>query len=238
MISRRHLLAGCGALLLPRAGAAQTAFDPTDRYAPRRVLGWTALVNRAFEREQPRLYADVMKVLESQLFQVSRVIPAPALEKLRKVRIWVEHNEGHHPCMAYHPDAGWLREHGMNPEKAKCVEIAGAANFVTWTLQQPWMALHELAHSYHDQALPRGFDNPDVRAAYDAAVKTGRYEKVLRWSGKTERHYALNNPMEYFAEATEAYFGTNDFYPFVRPELREYDPEGYAVVRRVWGVSD
>ena len=26
--------------------------------------------------------------------------------------------------------------------------------------------------------------------------------------------------MEYFAEASEAFFGTNDFYPFVRAELR------------------
>ncbi len=31
--------------------------------------------------------------------------------------IWVEAKETHHPCMAYHPDAGSLREHGMNPEK-------------------------------------------------------------------------------------------------------------------------
>ena len=41
--------------------------------------------------------------------------------------------------------------------------------------------------------------------------------------------------MEYFAEATEANFGANDFYPFVRAELREHDPEAYALTESIWG---
>ena len=32
--------------------------------------------------------------------------------------------------------------------------------------------------------------------------------------------------MEYFAELSEAYFGTNDFYPFVRGELQTTRPAG------------
>ena len=37
--------------------------------------------------------------------------------------------------------------------------------------------------------------------------------------------------MEYFAEASEAYFGTNDFFPFVRIELRRHDPIGVRDAR-------
>ncbi len=40
---------------------------------------------------------------------------------------------------------------------------------------------------------------------------------------------------EYFAEATEAYFGVNDFFPFVRAELKAYDPVGFALMEAVWG---
>ena len=40
-----------------------------------------------------------------------------------------------------------------------------------------------------------------------------------------EKAYALTSATEYFAESTEAFFGTNDFYPFVRPELKEHDKE-------------
>ena len=31
-----------------------------------------------------------------------------------------------------------------------------------------------------------------------------------------DRAYALVNPMEYFAETTEAFFSRNDFFPFIR----------------------
>ena len=41
----------------------------------------------------------------------------------------------------------------------------------------------------------------------------------------------------YFAELSEAYFGTNDFYPFVRAELKEHDPRGYALMEKAWSVK-
>jgi hypothetical protein len=47
----------------------------------------------------------------------------------------------------------------------------------------------------------------------------------------------MNNIEEYFAESTEAFFGTNDFYPFVRAELKEFDPRMEAVLRKAWGVD-
>ena len=40
--------------------------------------------------------------------------------------------------------------------------------------------------------------------------------------------------MEYFAEATEAFFGTNDFYPFVRSELERHDPELFGLLKLLW----
>jgi hypothetical protein len=40
--------------------------------------------------------------------------------------------------------------------------------------------------------------------------------------------------MEYFAEATEAFFGTNDFYPFVRAELLQHDPELFKLLETLW----
>jgi len=53
-------------------------------------------------------------------------------------------------------------------------------------------------------------------------------------TGKMGRHYALNNAKEFFAEMSEAYFGTNDFYPFVRAELRQYDPEAFDLLTSIW----
>lgn len=230
------------ALILADPGAARPghgdAFEPTERYESRSIEGWTVLVHRGFLGADPKLAEQALTLLRVQLDRIARRVPGRALEQLRGVRIWVEEREPHHPCMAYHPDAGWLREHGMNPEKARCVEIANARNFLTWTLQQPWMVLHELAHAYHHQFLEGGFENRPLSEAHRKAREGGTYDEVAHVDGRRHRAYALNNPMEYFAECSEAYFGANDFYPFVRPELREHDPEAFELLRRVWEGDD
>jgi hypothetical protein len=223
----------------PRTAASDGAtlpYDPTDRYEVRDVEGWRVLVNKSFVADEPELCERTLRLLRFQLYQIPRVVPPAAVEKLREIRIWVELAEPHHPCMAYHPDPKWLRQHDMNPDKAGCVEIAGARNFLDWTCEQPWMVLHELAHGYHHQFLG-GYNNPEIAAAFRKATGEKRYQSVLHWDGKSVRAYAANNPMEYFAEATEAFFGTNDFYPFVRAELQQHDPGFHQVVAKLWGVA-
>lgn len=216
----------------PRTKAA------SETYETRKIEGWTVLVNTEFLRRRSVLAERTLTLLRHQLYQIGRRLPRAAVGKLRKVRIWVEENEPNTPCMAYHPDVAWLKEHGVNPDKQRCVELANARNFLDWTLEQPWMVLHELSHAYHHQFLRDGFDNRLVKAAYDRAMKSKIYAKVLRISGQEEKAYAASNPMEYFAEATEAFFGTNDFYPFVRSELRRHDPGAFDLLVEQWGVDE
>jgi hypothetical protein len=83
-----------------------------------------------------------------------------------------------------------------------------------------------------------GEDHSGIRQCCATAKAAQKYKSVLRANGKHERHYALNNAKEYFAEATEAFFGRNDFEPFTRAELKEFDPKMCATVRRVWQVAE
>lgn len=228
-------------LLAMMLGPAAAGPSPMPRapkgYRTRQIEGWTVWVNARFLDAQAELADRTLTLLGFQLYQVTRVVPPEALAKLRTIRIWVEEDEPHHPCMAYHPDLNWLREHGMNPEKARCVELANARRFLEWTIQQPWMLLHELSHGYHHQFLDGGFENAEVKAAYRQAMKAKLYDRVLRYGGQEEKAYAATNPMEYFAEASEAYFGTNDFFPFVRIELKRHDPKAFAMLESLWGVK-
>lgn len=213
-------------------------FEPSSRYESRTIEGWPVRVNRGLLEDHPELASRTLERLRHHLEGITRMVPPRALEKLRTVTIWVEENEPHHPCMAYHPGREWLVEHGMNPDKTRCVEIANARNFLTWTRDQPWMVFHELAHAYHHQFVPGHFENVEVRAALEAARKRGDYDQVLHINGREERAYALTNPMEYFAEGSEALFGTNDFYPFVRAELARHDPALDAILRRLWHLDE
>ena len=204
---------------------------------PGSIEGWRVLVNQKFLDAQPEIARRTLRLLRFQLFQIDRKVPHEAVNKLRKITIWVEQAEPHHPCMAYHPDAGWLREHGMNPDKARCVEVANAENFWNWTRQQPWMVLHELAHGYHDQFLG-GFDNAEIRRAY-AMRHEGRALSLRVARGRQECGEGLrrDQPHGVFCRRpTEADFGTNDFYPFVRAELRQYDPAMHDLLEKLWGV--
>jgi hypothetical protein len=221
--------------LSPREAPA--GFDPIEAYENRSIEGWTVLVNRGLLVGEPDLAGRTLDLLRFQLYQVARRVPPRALAHLRTIRIWVEEQEPHHPCMAYHPDPRWLESHGMNPEKARCVEVANVRNFLRWTLDQPWMVLHELAHGYHDQFLDGGFANAEIQRAFERARAAGTYDSVLHGNGHDARAYALKNPMEYFAEASEAYFGTNDFYPFVRSELQRHDPALHDLLGTLWLVG-
>ena len=75
----------------------------------------------------------------------------------------------------YHANRDRLAEHGKTDarymtDKWYCVELCNNVNYVSWSDQnQPYMVLYELCHLYHDQALSGGFENPDVKAAYNAA---------------------------------------------------------------------
>lgn len=217
-----------------RASAQTNTFDPESAYAPRRVEGWRVLVNQKLLMET-NLCERTIKILSAQLFQITRVVPVPALARLQQIPIWVELDDPLFPCMCYHESRDWLESHGVNPVKTGAVELANATNFLTWTLDQPWMVLHELSHGYHHQFL--GENHAGIRRCYEHARAAGLYASILRGNGHHERHYAMNNEKEYFAESTEAFFGVNDFYPFVRAELKEYDPEMYALQGEVWGVK-
>jgi hypothetical protein len=210
-------------------------FVPTESYEERSIEGWIVRVNKELLSGGDEVGDEALKLLEAKLFEVRRAVPEEAWDKLRQVPIWLGVDDGHAPIAEYHPSRDWLEAHGYNPDKAQSVEIGNASLFLHASRDQPALVVHELAHAYLDRVL--GYDHEGIRAAYRAAVDGGQYEKVLRIQGQEERAYALENEQEYFAEATEAFFGTNDFYPFVRAELQRHDPKLFKLLAEVWGVT-
>ncbi len=214
--------------------ADKQTFTPTTDYKVLTIEGWKVLVNKELTDDHPDLSEKTLKLLESHLYRITRVVPANALAEIRQVPIWVEYKNRpeKHSCMCYHPGRKWLVDNNFNPDKTDSVELAGAENFLKWTVPQPWMILHELAHGYHDRVIKHG--HPELNAAYRNAKKSGTYDKVLHINGSMRKAYAMNNTQEYFAEATEAFVGTNDFYPFVKSELKKHDPQLYDLLKKLW----
>ena len=207
-------------------------YDPVQRD----VEGWTVKLDpKLLDKENEDLGRQAVQALANHLQRIKYIVPEPQVKQLQKVPIWLELDNPKLSPMQYHPDRGWLLAHGHDPRLVGHVHIPQARDLLnrrTWA-KHPYVVLHELAHAYHDQVL--GFDDPRIEQAYRDAKAAGIYEKVLLFTGKKVRHYALTNHKEYFAECTEAYFGVNDFYPFVRAELKEHDPKMFAVLKEIWG---
>ncbi len=224
------LIAGAAAQL--QADDAQTFYDPVSK----QVEGWTVSLDPQLLQEAHQETANqALTALANHLQRVRFIVPVDRLKELQSLPIWLELDNAKLGNMQYHPDRGWLLANGHDPRLVKHVHIPRAKDLYaasTWA-KHPYVVLHELAHAYHDQVL--SFDHPEIIATFNAAKEKGTYEEVLLFTGKKVRHYGMTNHKEYFAEATEAYFGMNDFYPFVRAELKEHDPAMFMLLEKIWG---
>ncbi len=222
-----------------KANGLQAAF-PREM---RDVLGWNVHIHRALLDSHRAETEHAILLLKRMLGEIQRVVPEPAVRELQKVPLYFSPPYPKRGSGAeFHPDAGWLRNNGRDPAMARGVEFSGVANFEREMNRMPNFALHELAHAYHHRFLKDGFGNAEIKAAYERAKASGTYDQIERWHGNgkpntVERAYAMMNPMEYFAETTEAFFSRNDFFPFTREELKQHDPSMFAVVAKLWGAA-
>lgn len=225
----------------PEIGPAATRPDipQIGTYDAREVAGFHVLVHRDLMAEHSVDGRRALAALTWDLELAARLLPENAAALLRRTTpIWVTPDlpssggwEARGLC--HHPSKDWLVGAGYGSDRAGAVEVCDVGEYLLWRAEQPLCILHELAHALQHQLG----DPPEIRAAFDAAVKSGAYERVafaMIPEGATRRAYALNNHVEYFAETSEAYFGRNDYFPFTRDDLRAVDPDGLALVERVW----
>ncbi|MCE9519188.1 MAG: metallopeptidase [Verrucomicrobia bacterium] len=215
--------------------AAKTPALPTS-HTMRNIEGWTVRIDdRLLKGEGATLGERALKLLTARLVAITTVVPEKSLAKLRAIPIELDLNYGDLRSMQYHPEAEWLKEHGYSESLAKCVHIPEAEDFLSpyENHRMPWVMLHELAHGFHDQTI--GFDDARVTVAWKKFCDSGKYKSVLTSPGHMREHYGLTDQKEFFAEMTESYFGSNDFYPFVTGELKQAEPEIFALMAEIWG---
>ncbi len=218
----------------PVATAAGVRFDPVLRD----VEGWKVHVDPALLNGPAREEGTkALTMLANHLQRIKILVPAEPLARLQQMEIWIEHDHPLLKSMQYHPGREWLVEHGHDPRLWRKVHITQARELLSreQMLKHPAVILHELAHAYHDQVL--GFEQPEIRAAFERARAAGSYTNVLLYTGRRVKHYALTDHKEYFAEGTEAFLYRNDFYPFVRAELKEHDETLHDLLKGIWGPA-
>ncbi len=227
----------CGVCLAEEAPSIPAVrFDPVQR----EMEGWTVHCDPAILEggEHAEAGKKALRMLGDHLNRIALLVEESRLVNLRKCEIWIEHEHPVMRSMQYHPGVGWLEAHGHDPRLHQKVHIVRAAALLErgQLLKHPAVVLHELAHAYHDQFLT--FEHEPTLETYKKAMDAKLYDRVLLFNGKIVPHYATTNHKEYFAESAEAYFYRNDFFPFVRAELKEHDPATHTLMETVWGKLD
>ena len=223
-------------LIMSSPGAEPPEAPKPASRTERVIEGWTVRIDdRLLQPPNEELGTRILKSLEARLTDIKAVVRPHCLAKLQSFKIVLDMTHGKLVPMQYHSEVDWLKENGYEAALVNCVHIPVAAELIEprQINVQPWCVLHELAHAYHDQVL--GFDEARIRDAYKAYKESGHGDAALLITGERVRHYGLTDQMEFFAEMTEAYFGTNDFFPFNRGELMTAEPAIYQLLATLWG---
>jgi hypothetical protein len=208
-------------VVVPTTAAAIVSpnYVPMEAYRQVQLEGWTLMVSKDMLKDPtwPKLEAKV----RWQLLAIKQYVPPKLVDFMKTVKIFVEFKGGF-KTVCYHHNRDWLVTNGYNLAKMQCVDIPDGRAMANHDDFIQIILFHELAHAYHNQVM--GYENVKIKKLFEDMKSSGKYEKVLRINGNIERHYALTNVEEYFAESMEAYFFFNDYYPFNRAELRLVDP--------------
>ncbi len=211
---------------IPKATKKHT---PTDKYDKRSIDGWTVYVSPELT-SQPGLCTTMVKILSYKLHVIDHFISEEGQKLLHPTPIWLEIAKPG-PYLRYCDNLAELKEQGANPDKLKGIEVRNPERMKKWSMLHQSDVLGQGAKAFYDR-------NPKLakktRQAYENAKKSGKYKSVLRFDGKRLPHPALKNERQYFAELMESYFLVNDRYPFIRCELKDQDPEGYALIAGLW----
>eukprot|EP00747_Dinoflagellata_sp_TGD_P077714 gnl/TRDRNA2_/TRDRNA2_159716_c0_seq2.p1 gnl/TRDRNA2_/TRDRNA2_159716_c0~~gnl/TRDRNA2_/TRDRNA2_159716_c0_seq2.p1 ORF type:complete len:339 (+),score=45.99 gnl/TRDRNA2_/TRDRNA2_159716_c0_seq2:21-1037(+) len=244
---RRHRLAkGEGLSSHERSDAKRTQKVLSNRFSKKTysahcVHGLTVWIETECDE------VDVLACLECDVGLVAAAYPPVAWQQILACpfQIWVNeefcyegdggrYEVGRGACV--HHSKIWLRDHGNLPDKVCGLEIYRWQDYKSFDLKREGVLAHEFAHCHH---AIQGWDQPDIKSAFAAAMSSQMYKSVAHIDGGPARKaYACTNATEFFASLSVPFFGfTNDYFPFSLKDLIEFDPQSHAMLEKVWSLS-
>jgi hypothetical protein len=221
-----------------------TSIPTTREFKVKDIQGWKVYFEKKiYENSEVRRSTE--DILRQKLEVIKRQVPKTSLRYIQKIKVWIS-NEANYPfrkneysTFVYHVSSSWLEQNGLPDKFENSIHLINPDHFINTAKNfttQPMVVLHELSHAFHYGCLK--IQNQAVLGAFKKAKSQKLYLSVYRINSNTkQRAYAISNHGEYFAELTEAYFGKNDYYPFTRDELKNYDPQGYQMIEQLWGAG-
>ena len=208
-----------------------TLADNSKEYHKIHLEGWGVYIEQSLVEQNDKRVFLALRILRQKLQEISDSMPEQHLASLKKVSLWLSRNNGVE--VEYYFYESRVHRGGIDPRMIGGIEFKNISIFLEMIQQMPGLVIHELAHAYHrlnykriDKAVMRAFKNAQSERLY-------RKTSVKR-NHKGQAVYASKNAYEYFADLTAMYYGTIDYYPYDRDDLKKHDPTGYKMIEEVW----
>lgn len=216
--------------------------EPAREYQTVKKGRWSFEVEKQLLDEAPAVASKTLKRLQENLDEAIRSVPKPAQPILLELQWFVLYGPksrggGYDNGLEYCANNAPKFRPNLDERWSRCIVVHCAENYTEisnlWALKS---VLHELGHAHHKENWAEGQE--DIKAAWQNAIDKKLYVNVKDDKGKViPKAYALTNQLEYFAELTAIYFGKCNYAPFNRADLKKYDPVGYAMIQKMWGLS-
>jgi hypothetical protein len=205
---------------------------------------WTMSIEESLLDDEVALADKASKRLAANLDKIIEILPARSHEVVKSTKLFIMHGEqgpdgGRDSGLEYFTDKQSDVVRSLDPRWRHAMVIYSAKNYCDlsdlWAMKA---TLHEMAHSYHASKWPQ--DQPEIEEAWRNAVAKGLYRQVRdsESGAMVDAAYAIMNGPEYFAELSACYFFRINYPPGDRTGLKTYDPEGYEMIRKMWGVAE
>lgn len=189
--------------------------------------GWDVYIEKSFGKDS-LLRDKIIDQVDLELAMIDDLLPEEANDALANVTLLVYRNG---PSDDRHTLAYYSVEAIDTELPGNIIVIPNAKRYYKEDEYMDLTLLHEFAHAYERIVLHNPYA---VKSCYDAASAKNLYEGVLLNNNNHGTPYLMKNEHEYFAELSCAYWNRQSNYPFVRSELKDYDPEMYEVIDQAW----
>lgn len=217
--------------------------NPPREYETVKTGEWVIEVEKQLRDNELELSERAVKRLEEKLEKAFQALPESSHALLKSHKFFLMYgpkatNDGRDNGLEYYQKHAPQYYKHIDPRWGGCITVYCAENYVQisdlWALK---VIIHELAHAYHLEQWPE--NQVDIRQAWKNALSLGFYSNVKDDGGKTiDKAYAAVNQLEYFAELSCMYFVGCNYQPFNRAELKTYDPAGYDMIEKMWGIQE
>ena len=200
----------------------------------RHQMSWWTVYVECLVYDTSGLADRIIDYTRAQMATAADRLPATSIGTLRHTPVWIEVSFNDAENMAVYMED--VQEPGsVDLPYLNGIRVSADAIEEELAYEIPeGFAIHELSHAWHCLTYDPCWSGTRIMSAYAAAMSDDLYDSVAYLYGGDERAYAATDDAEYFAELSEAWFDSNDYFPFNRADVVVHDPVGAKAVEESW----